>query len=63
MLIAFRRAVGRREVDRSKVQDHLKNVPDVIIEGLLSRFTESTRGSTEFVYFGLDGCVVAELFR
>ncbi|KDQ55898.1 hypothetical protein JAAARDRAFT_180037 [Jaapia argillacea MUCL 33604] len=45
-MLAFRQ-VTSRSVDKQKVQDRLKSVPSIVVEGLLSRFTETVRGSSE----------------
>ncbi|KAF9034445.1 RNA polymerase I associated factor, A49-like protein [Hymenopellis radicata] len=46
-MLAFRRAINRREIDRAKVEEQLKGVPSNILDGMFNRFTEVSRGSTE----------------
>lgn len=44
-VMAFRNATFH-EVKRSSIEERLLGVPSVVIDGLLSRFTETSRGST-----------------
>ncbi|KAF7977898.1 hypothetical protein HWV62_2454 [Athelia sp. TMB] len=44
VLMAFRKA-AYKEVTRSTIEEKLPGVPGIIVDGLLSRFTESSRGS------------------
>jgi DNA-directed RNA polymerase I subunit RPA49 len=45
-MLAFRNATSRK-FERSTVEERLSGVPSIVIDGLFSRFTESSRGSTK----------------
>ncbi|EGO02918.1 hypothetical protein SERLA73DRAFT_165847 [Serpula lacrymans var. lacrymans S7.3] len=45
-MLAFRASTFKR-IDKQAVHEKLHGVPSVIIDGLLSRFTETARGSTD----------------
>lgn len=45
-MIAFHKATFR-DINKDVIQQKLSMVPSVVIDGLLSRFTETARGSTE----------------
>lgn len=46
IMMSFRNLTSRK-FDKSTVYKKLSAVPSIIIDGLLSRFTETPRGSTE----------------
>jgi DNA-directed RNA polymerase I subunit RPA49 len=46
VLFAFR-AKAKGIIDKTKLQERQANVPNIIIDGLITRFTETARGSTE----------------
>jgi hypothetical protein len=46
VMMSFRNQIIRK-FDKSSVYDTLSAVPSIIIDGLMSRFTETPRGSTE----------------
>lgn len=51
-MFAFRRAVPRassRAHDRESLRENMTKVPDKIVDSLIARFTETTRGSTKCV--------------
>ncbi|THU93400.1 RNA polymerase I associated factor, A49-like protein [Dendrothele bispora CBS 962.96] len=37
---------GKDGIEKDRISDKLKGVPNIIVDGLISRFTETTRGST-----------------
>ncbi|KAK7446968.1 DNA-directed RNA polymerase I subunit rpa49 [Stygiomarasmius scandens] len=46
-LFAFRRIhFGKDGIEKDVISDKLRDVPSIVVDGLISRFTESTRGST-----------------
>ncbi|KAH7907255.1 Rpa49 subunit specific to nuclear RNA polymerase I [Hygrophoropsis aurantiaca] len=45
-IFAFRSATFKK-IEKTAIQEKLSAVPSVVIDGLLSRFTETARGSTE----------------
>ncbi|KAI0270488.1 Rpa49 subunit specific to nuclear RNA polymerase I [Gloeopeniophorella convolvens] len=45
-LIAFRGVAGRNVPDRTAVLEKLSPAPETVVDGILSRFTETARGST-----------------
>ena len=49
VMMSFRN-LTLRKFNKSAIYDKLSSVPSIIIDGLLSRFTETPRGSTEFVF-------------
>ncbi len=48
-LFAFRYAVEKREFNVDRVREQLAALPSIVVDGLLSRFTEKARGSTRLV--------------
>lgn len=44
-MMAFKQIA--RTGDKKKIQDRLNNVPSIVVDGLLSRFTETARESNE----------------
>ena len=51
-MFAFKTA-GRVLNDRTALQDRLKDVPSIVVDGLLSRFTETSRDKNECVLIPL----------
>lgn len=51
-MLAFR-AASRVVSDKQVLQERLKAVPSIVLDGLLSRFTESSRDKNEYVVFSL----------
>ena len=47
-MFAFRRVVSRAR-DRKVLHEKMPMVPDKIVDSLIARFTETTRGSTKYV--------------
>lgn len=47
-MFAFRRVVSRAR-DRELLREKMSMVPDKIVDSLIARFTETTRGSTKYV--------------
>lgn len=45
-MLAFRKATFKN-FERSTVEERLSGVPGIVIDGLLARFTESSRGTTK----------------
>lgn len=45
-MLAFRQATNFKEVDKDKLYDKLSLLPTIVVDSLLSRFTEVPRGST-----------------
>ena len=60
-MFTFRGVVGEKVPDRTVILERLAPAPDAVVDGLLSRFTETPRGSTQCVkrpvshYVGLHG--------
>jgi DNA-directed RNA polymerase I subunit RPA49 len=52
VMFAFRSAAGRNVPERTALLERLAPAPEVVVDGLLARFTETPRGSTKYVgYF------------
>jgi len=51
-MMAFHKCTFKN-IDKTAIQSRLSAVPSVVVDGLLSRFTETARGSTEYVYHTL----------
>ena len=47
-MFTFKRVVSRAH-DRESLRKKMTMVPDRIVDGLIARFTETTRGSTKYV--------------
>ena len=47
-MLAFKRAVFKAQ-DRESLRDKVPLVPENIVDSLITRFTETTRGSTKYV--------------
>jgi DNA-directed RNA polymerase I subunit RPA49 len=45
-MLAFRNATSK-QFDKNTVEERMSSVPSIVIDGLLSRFTETARGSTK----------------
>ncbi|KAJ3572194.1 hypothetical protein NP233_g3247 [Leucocoprinus birnbaumii] len=45
-LFAFRNAADRRDFNTDQIRERLSALPSIVVDGLLSRFTEKARGST-----------------
>ncbi|THH13487.1 hypothetical protein EW146_g6740 [Bondarzewia mesenterica] len=46
-MLAFRATTGKSVLERRALLDQLSPAPEVVVDGLLSRFTEKARGSTK----------------
>jgi len=46
VMFAFRGVAGRRVPERTALLERLAPAPEVVVDGLLARFTETPRGST-----------------
>ena len=51
--MAFRSATGKAVPERRALLERLSPTPEVVVDGLLTRFTEKARGSTKFVNYML----------
>jgi len=49
-MMAFHKATFKN-IDKTVIQQKLSAVPSVVVDGLLSRFTETARGSTEYIHY------------
>ena len=50
VMLAFRGVIGGRNIpDRTVLLERLAPAPGAVVDGLLSRFTETPRGSTKCV--------------
>jgi len=49
VIFAFRGVAGRSVPERSALSERLAPAPEVVIDGLLARFTETPRGSSKCV--------------
>lgn len=45
-MLAFRQATFARSLDKEKLYERLEAVPNIVVDGLLSRFAETPRGSS-----------------
>ena len=45
-LLTFRAVVGKHVPEREKLLEKMTPVPELVVDALLSRFTENARGST-----------------
>ncbi|KXN83994.1 DNA-directed RNA polymerase I subunit rpa49 [Leucoagaricus sp. SymC.cos] len=45
-LFAFRNAIEKRDINTDQIRERLTTMPGIVVDGLLSRFTEKARGST-----------------
>lgn len=48
-MLAFRKATEFKKIEKEKVYERLSGVPGIVIDSLLSRFTETSRGSSRSV--------------
>lgn len=48
-MMAFKHAARGLKGDKAKLQERLKSVPSIIVDGLVSRFMEMPRESNEYV--------------
>lgn len=48
-MFTFRGVVGKDVPDRTVILARLAPAPEAVVDGLLSRFTETARGSTQWV--------------
>jgi DNA-directed RNA polymerase I subunit RPA49 len=55
-MIAFHKATFK-DINKDVIQQKLPMVPSIVIDGLLSRFTETARGSIEYALFTFLGVV------
>lgn len=53
VMFAFRGIVGRNVPERTALLERLAPAPEVVVDGLLARFTETPRGSTKCVNYYL----------
>ena len=53
VMFAFRGVAGRNVPERTVLLERLTSAPEVVIDGLLARFTETPRGSTKCVNYSL----------
>jgi DNA-directed RNA polymerase I subunit RPA49 len=53
VMFAFRGVAGRNVPERSALLERLSPAPEVVVDGLLARFTETPRGSTKCVGYCL----------
>lgn len=53
VMFAFRGVAGRNVPERTVLLERLTSAPEVVIDGLLARFTETPRGSTKCVNYYL----------
>ena len=49
VMFTFRGVVGRSVPDRTVILERLAPAPEAVVDGLLSRFTETPRGSEKCV--------------
>jgi DNA-directed RNA polymerase I subunit RPA49 len=49
VMFAFRWA-SKGAIEKTQLQEKLGGVPSIIVDGLLARFTETSRGSAKYVY-------------
>ena len=54
ILFAFRAAIGNSPPERPKLIERMSPIPEVIVDALLARFTESARGSSKCVLVRLE---------
>ncbi|KAF9526022.1 Rpa49 subunit specific to nuclear RNA polymerase I [Crepidotus variabilis] len=47
-MLAFRKATEFKKIEKEKVYERLSGVPGIVIDSLLSRFTETSRGSSSY---------------
>jgi DNA-directed RNA polymerase I subunit RPA49 len=61
VMFAFRGAAGRNGnvPERTALLERLAPAPEVVVDGLLARFTETPRGSTKCVGYRLHDCLDA----
>lgn len=48
-LMAFRISAQKMANNKEALQQRLQGMPDLVVDGILSRFTEKLRGSNEYV--------------
>lgn len=48
-MFTFREVVGKNVPDRAVILERLAPAPEAVVDGLLSRFTDTPRGSTKCV--------------
>jgi DNA-directed RNA polymerase I subunit RPA49 len=53
VMLAFRGVAGRSVPERTALLERLAPAPEVVVDGLLARFTETPRGSTKCVGYCL----------
>ena len=61
-MMAFHKATFKN-IDKAAIQQKLSIVPSIVIDGLLSRFTETPRGSMEYVHYTLLIAAVLTAFQ
>jgi DNA-directed RNA polymerase I subunit RPA49 len=50
-MFAFRGITGRSVPERTALLERLAPTPEVVVDGLLARFTETPRGFTKYVNY------------
>ena len=50
-MLAFRITTSRGRIDKPKLYEKLSRVPTVVVDGLVARFTETSRGSSTSVIY------------
>jgi DNA-directed RNA polymerase I subunit RPA49 len=50
-LLAFRAVTGRSVPERAQIMEKMSPIPETVVDGFLTRFTENARGSTSYVLF------------
>lgn len=53
VMFAFRGVAGRSVPERTVLLERLTSAPEVVVDSLLARFTETPRGSTKCVNYYL----------
>ncbi len=53
VMFVFRGVAGRNVPERTTLLERLAPAPEVVVDGLLARFTETPRGSTVYVGYYL----------
>jgi DNA-directed RNA polymerase I subunit RPA49 len=52
-MLGFRQALLRKDFDKDYLYEKFSGVPSIVLDSLVSRFTEVSRGSTKCIYFYL----------
>lgn len=59
-LVAFKN-MSFKLTDKNSLEDKLPTVPAIILDGLLSRFTETARSSSQYIFFLLFSAIFESL--